>query len=172
MDEIVNKVAASGLIAVDLAEYQPAAAELAGFDFAPYLWNGLVLREKEFRAFLSGHDWLVYKDKHVYLFCSAEAILPSWAYMLVTSRLVGIASSVVVGTAADARQAAMQQRILSLDTEAFRNGKLIVKGCSDIPNPEGMMSLFLQKVQPVCSSLMYGEPCSTVPVYKRPKNVS
>jgi hypothetical protein len=169
MEEIVNKVQQSGLIAVDLADYLPAASAFEAFDFAPRLWNGLVLKEKDFRAFLSEHDWSQYAGKHVYLFCSEEAILPSWAFMIVSSKLVGIAASVTVGELQDARQAAMEQTIRGLDMQQFTDGKLIVKGCSDIPNPEAMMSLFLQRVQPVCSSIMYGEPCSTVPIYKKPK---
>jgi hypothetical protein len=89
--------------------------------------------------------------------------------MIVSSKLVGVAASVTVGDLQDARQAAMEQTIRSLDMQQFTDGKLIVKGCSDIPNPEAMMSLFLQRVQPVCASIMYGEPCSTVPIYKKPK---
>lgn len=169
MEEIVNRVQNSGLIAVDLADYLPAPGDVAGFDFAPHLWNGLILKEKDFRVFLSEHDWTAYSGKQVYLHCSTDAILPSWAFMIVSSRLIGIARTITVGTMQDARQAAMADTIAGLDLETFRDGKLIVKGCSDIPNPEAMMSLFLQRVQPVCSSVMYGEPCSTVPIYKKPK---
>jgi len=169
MEEIVNRVQNSGLLAIDLADYLPAKNDLAPFDFAPRLWNGLILKEKDFRVFLGEHDWDQYTGKHVYLFCSEEAILPSWAYMIVSSKLIGKALSISVGNAEDAKQAAMQQTILALDPEQFRDAKLIVKGCSDIPNPEAMMSLFLQKVQPVCSSIMYGEPCSTVPIFKKAK---
>jgi hypothetical protein len=169
MDEIVNRVQNSGLIAVDLADYLPAPGDLMEFDFAPRLWNELILKEKDFRTFLSEHDWTAYAGKHVYLHCSTEAILPSWAFMIVSSKLIGIARTITVGSAQDAKQAAMADTISALDPDAFKDGKLIVKGCSDIPNPEAMMSLFLQRVQPVCSSVMYGEPCSTVPIYKKPK---
>lgn len=169
MSEIVNKVAQSGLIAVDLAEYCPKNSAFAGFDFEPSLWQGLVLKEKDFRDYVKSFDWNQFQDKHVYLYCSAEAILPSWAFMLVSSKLVGIADSVTIGTLAHARQKALELQIDQLDVEQFNDGKLIVKGCSDIPNPEAAMSQFLVKVQPVCSSIMYGEPCSTVPIYKKPK---
>jgi len=169
MEEIVNRVQNSGLLAVDLADYLPSEKELEPFDFAPRLWNELILKEKDFRVFLGEHDWTIYQGKHVYLFCSVEAILPSWAFMIVSSKLTGIAATVTVGEKQDAKQAAMAQKIGLLDQNDYIDAKLIIKGCSDIPNPEAMMSLFLQKVQPVCSSIMYGEPCSTVPIYKRPK---
>lgn len=169
MSEIVNKVAQSGLIAVDLAEYCPKNPEFAGFDFEPSLWQGLVLKEKDFREYVKHFDWNQFEHKHVYLYCSVEAILPSWAFMLVSSKLVGVAASVTIGTLADAKQKALEICIEKLDVEQFTDGKLIVKGCSDIPNPEAAMSQFLVKVQPVCSSIMYGEPCSTVPIYKKPK---
>lgn len=169
MEPLVNRVQNSGLIAVDLAEYLPAANTLMPFDFAPHLWNGLVLKEKDFRVFLAEHNWSVYEGKHVYLFCSVDAILPSWAYMIVSSKLIGIATTITVGSAEDAKQQALSAAIEALDLSDFTDGKLIVKGCSDIPNPEAMMSLFLQRIQPVCSSVMYGEPCSTVPIFKKAK---
>ena len=124
MEEIVNKVQQSGLIAVDLADYLPAASAFEGFDFAPRLWNGLVLKEKDFRDFLKEHDWSQYAGKHVYLFCSEEAILPSWAFMIVSSKLVGVAASVTVGDLQDARQAAMEQTIRSLDMQQFADGNM------------------------------------------------
>lgn len=169
MEEIVNKIASSSLMAIDLGDYKPSPDKLRGFDFAPQLWNELILKEKDFRQFLSAHDWSQYAGKHVYLYCSTDAILPSWAYMIVSSRLTGIAETITVGSEKDAVQKAMEETIRQLDQQEFTDGKLIVKGCSDIPNPEAMMSHFLQKVQPVCSSIMYGEPCSTVPIYKKPK---
>lgn len=169
MEEIINRVQNSGITAIDLADYLPAESMFAGFDFAPHLWNELVLKEKDFRAIVADFDWKQYEGKHVYLFCSVDAILPSWSFMLVTSRLTGIAETITIGSLSDARQAAILHRISQLESADFEDAKLIVKGCSDIPNPEAVMSLFVQKVQPVCSSIMYGEPCSTVPVYKRPK---
>lgn len=169
MEEIVNKVAQSGLISVDLESYLPEADAFVGFDFKPALWNELVLKEKDFREYLISFPWETMEGKHVFLFCSVDAILPSWAFMLVSSKLTGIAASITVGTLDDAKQAVLESVLRSLDASAFVDGKLIVKGCSHIPHPEAAMSIFLQLVQPVCSSLMYGEPCSTVPIYKRPK---
>jgi hypothetical protein len=169
MEEIVNRVQNSGLIAVDLADYLPASEEVMDFDFAPRLWNELILKEKDFRTFLAEHDWSIYHRKHVYLHCSTDAILPSWAFMIVSSKLIGIAKTITIGDEQDARQTAMGKTIQELDLEPFKDGKLIIKGCSDIPDPEEMMSRFLQRVQPVCASVMYGEPCSTVPIFKKPK---
>lgn len=169
MEEIINRVQNSGLLAVDLADYLPKSTEITEFDFAPRLWNGLILKEKEFRDFLSSHDWSVYANQHVYLHCTVDAILPSWAFMIVSSKLIGIAKTITIGSLQDAKQMAMTHAIQSLNPEDFKDGKLIIKGCSELPNPEAVMSLFLQRVQPVCSSIMYGEPCSTVPVFKRPK---
>lgn len=169
MEEIVNRVEKSGLIAVDLADYCPNDSEILGFDFEPALWNGLVLKEKDFRDYVRQFDWSIYLNKHAYIFCSVDAILPSWAYMLTSSYLIGIAATITVGSFEEAKQKGMEKNINAIDPELFQDGKLIVKGCSDIPNPEALMSLFLSKIQPVCSSVMYGEPCSTVPIFKRAK---
>ena len=128
MSEIVNKVAQSGLIAVDLAEYCPKNSEFAGFDFEPSLWQGLVLKEKDFRDYVKSFDWNQFHGKHVYLFCSVDAILPSWAFMLVSSKLVGIAESVTIGNLADAKQNALEISIEQLDIRECTDGKLIVKG--------------------------------------------
>jgi hypothetical protein len=111
MEEIVNRVQNSGLIAVDLADYLPADSEMIEFDFAPHLWNELVLKEKDFRMFLSEHDWSIYHQKHVYLHCSTDAILPSWAFMIVSSKLIGIAATITIGDINDARQTAMAKNI-------------------------------------------------------------
>lgn len=169
MEEIVNRVEKSGLIAVDLADYCPKDSEILGFDFEPALWNGLVLKEKDFRDYVRQFDWSIYLNKHAYIFCSVDAILPSWAYMLTSSYLIGIAATITVGSFEEAKQKGMEKNINAIDPLLFQDGKLIVKGCSDIPNPEALMSLFLSKIQPVCSSVMYGEPCSTVPIFKRAK---
>jgi hypothetical protein len=169
MNEIINRVEKSGVIAVDLADFMPRSSELKAFDFAPFLWNEMVLKEKDFREQLKTLDWSDFQDKHVYLHCSVDAILPSWSYILVTSYLTQIVQSITIGDERSAKQTAIEQTIRSLDKTSYIDAKLIVKGCSDLPNPAAIMSLFLQQVQPVCSSFMYGEPCSTVPIYKRPK---
>lgn len=169
MEEIVNKVAGSGLIQVDLLDYLPKNSDIIPFDFAPFLWEGFVLREKEFRANLKEHDWSVYENKVVYLFCSTDAILPSWAFLLVNSYLSPIARLAVAGDKNDAKQAALIQAINELDLNQFADGKLIVKGCSELPDSSNAMITFFTRVQTVCSSIMFGEPCSTVPIFKRKK---
>lgn len=169
MEEIVNRVANSGLIAVDLLDYLPKSSDLVAFDFAPFLWEGLVLREKEFRTQVAEHNWKQYEGKIVYLFCSSDAILPSWSFLLVTSQLIGIAELTVVGTEKDALQRGLEQRIRLLNLADFEGGKLIVKGCSDLPDSNAAMLTFLQHIQPVAQSIMFGEPCSTVPIFKRKK---
>jgi hypothetical protein len=169
MDEIINRVEKSGVVAVDLADFLPRNSDLKAFDFAPFLWNELVLKEKDFREQLKALDWTTFSGKHVYLHCSVDAILPSWSFMLVTSYLTQHVQSITIGDERAAKQTAIEQTIRALDKTTYIDAKLIVKGCSDLPNPEAIMSLFLQQVQPVCSSFMYGEPCSTVPIYKRPK---
>lgn len=171
MEEIVNKVAKSGLIQVDLLDYLPKNQDLVPFDFAPLLWEGLVLKEKDFRDFVKTHNWEQYQDKVIYLFCSTDAILPSWAYLLVNAQLGNIARLTVAGTKDDAKQAAFIKTINELDLEQFRDGKLIVKGCSDLPDASNAMLTFFTRAQSVCSSIMFGEPCSTVPIYKRPKGL-
>lgn len=169
MEEIVNRIANSGLIQVDLLDYLPKNQELVAFDFAPFLWEGLVLREKEFRSALKEHDWQQYSGKYVYLFCSTDAILPSWAFLLVNAQLSNIAKLAVVGDVNDAKQAALIQTIGELDLEPFVDGKLIVKGCTELPDSSNAMMTFFSKVQTVCSSIMFGEPCSTVPIFKKAK---
>jgi hypothetical protein len=169
MIEVVNKIASSGLIQVDLSDYLADDSEFMPFDFKPTLWNEIALKEKDFRAFCLSHDWEQYRNKHVYLFCTVDAILPSWAYMLASSQLIGLASGISFGSLLDAKKEQLETSILNLDLEQFRDGKLIVKGCSEIPNSDKMLSVFLQKVQGVVSSIMFGEPCSTVPIYKRRK---
>ncbi len=167
--EIVNRIEKSGLIQVDLKEYLAANSLFMGFDFKPTLWNELALREKDFREFCKTYDWLQYKGKYVYLFCSVDAILPSWAFLLITAHLGGIAQKTVVGDLQEAKKQQLLDAIEAIDLSNFTDGKLIVKGCSEIPSPEQLLSAFVAKVQPVVASILFGEPCSTVPLYKRLK---
>lgn len=171
MEEIRNKIKESGLINLDLADFKPAKNTIAEFDIANHLWQGLVLKEKDFRAFLAENDWSVYQDKNVFIHCSADAIVPTWAYMLVAVKLEGIAAFTVVGTETDLQKAIIKNKIDALDTSAFGDGRFIIKGCADIAAPEFAMVTLTQKLQPIAKSIMYGEPCSTVPVYKASKKV-
>ncbi|MEY3843798.1 MAG: hypothetical protein RL293_220 [Bacteroidota bacterium] len=169
MDEIKNKVKGSGLIQLDLADYKPRVP-MVGIDLAAQLWQGLVLKEKDFRAWIKENDWDGYENKAVFIFCSADAIVPTWAYMLVASALQSISKKVLVGTQLDLEKALITEAITAIDLTEFQDGKVIVKGCSDIAAPEFAMVTLLAHLQGVVQSIMYGEPCSTVPIYKR-KNV-
>jgi hypothetical protein len=166
MEEIVNRVQSSKLISLDLADFKPAIV-LIGIDIAEQLWQGLVLREKEFRAWINGHDWMMYKDKAVFIYCSADAIVPTWAYMLVSAQLVGVATDCVVGTELDLEKRLIKSAITQIDLEPFKDGKIIIKGCADIACPEYAMVELITRLQPIAKSIMYGEPCSTVPVFKK-----
>jgi hypothetical protein len=166
MDEIKNKVKGSGLIQLDLADYKPRVP-MVGIDLAAQLWQGLVLKEKDFRAWIKENDWDAYENKAVFIFCSADAIVPTWAYMLVASALQSIAKKALVGTQLDLEKALISEAITAIDLTEFQDGKVIVKGCSDIAAPEFAMVTLLAHLQGVVQSIMYGEPCSTVPIYKR-----
>jgi hypothetical protein len=166
MDEIKNKVKGSGLIQLDLADYKPCVP-IIGIDLAAQLWQGLVLKEKDFRSWIKENDWEAYENKAVFIYCSADAIVPTWAYMLVASALQSIAKKVLVGTQLDLEKALILEAITAIDLTEFQNGKVIVKGCSDIAAPEFAMVTLLTHLQGVVQSIMYGEPCSTVPIYKR-----
>jgi len=167
MEEIRNKVQESGLISMDLADFKPDSTRIRSIDIADQLWQGLVLKEKDFREFIATHDWSTYKSTYVYIHCSVDAIVPTWAYMLVASKLLGIAKIALVGSQEELEKQMIALNILSLDVTNYIDGRIIIKGCSDITAPEFAMTTLIQKLQPIAKSIMYGEPCSTVPVYKR-----
>ena len=166
MDEIVNKVAASGLVTIDLEDLYPAG-ERVSIDLANQLWQGLALREKDFRSWIQEHDWSHYQGKHVAVYCSADAIIPAWAYMLVSSSLSDYAATVVHGSTMELEQVVFRNMIDSLDLNEYRDKRCVVKGCSKLPVPQSAYSHLVVRLRPVVRSIMFGEPCSTVPVYKR-----
>lgn len=165
MSEIVNKVAESGLITLDLEIFYPKE-DILSFDLKEHLFMGLILKEKDFRASLQSLDWSIYQGKAVALFCSADAIIPLWAYMLVTSYLNPIAKRVLSGAPEEARKQLFIENIRALDPAQFSGSRVVVKGCGDIEIGEYAFVEITSILQPVVKSLMYGEPCSTVPVYK------
>ncbi len=165
MSEIVNKVAESGLITLDLETLYPGE-EIMAFDLKDHLFMGLILKEKEFRAALQSLNWSVYQGKLVTLYCSADAIVPLWAYMLVTSYLMPLAKTVLSGTPEETRKQMFIKNIRALDTTPFMGARVVVKGCGDLQLGEYAFVEITARLQPVVKSLMYGEPCSTVPVYK------
>lgn len=168
MDEIRNKVAESGLIQLDLADFKPKQ-KLISIDIADQLWQGFVLKEKGFRQWIKENDWSKFSNQAVCIFCSADAIIPTWAYMLVAAALEPFATDIVAGNLQELEKEVIRKNIAALDVSSFQDGKMIVKGCSDIAFPEYAMICLLNKLQPVVQSIMYGEPCSTVPIYKRAK---
>jgi hypothetical protein len=168
MSEILNKVAESGLITIDLEAYYPEGERIA-FDMAPLLVEGLLLREKDFRSFIAEHDWSTYKGKHVALFCSTDAIIPRWAWMLLSVALQPFATTVVFGNAETLENVLFESFLSQLNPEDYRDQRVVIKGCSHKPVPVQAYVKLTALLLPVVKSILYGEPCSTVPVYKRPK---
>lgn len=168
MEEIVNKVKKSGLVQLDLADFKPKAP-IELIDLKENLWQGLALKEKDFRAFVKEHDWSQYKGKVIGVHCSADAIIPTWAFMLVISKLQEEGVQAFAGDLSVIERELVQQNIDAINLDEYQDAKLIIKGCADIADPAFTMSELSKKLQPVASSIMYGEPCSTVPVYKKPR---
>lgn len=169
MEEIVNKVAKSGLLTIDLADYLPDKEEIALFDLKPFLFRGLILKEKDFREALKSHDWQQYAYKWVALTCTTDAIIPMWAYMLVTTYLKPVAREVIFGNEEDMINYYVLKKIELLDPADFEEKRLVIKGCGNRPVSASAYVAIMKKLQPVVKSLMFGEPCSTVPVYKQKK---
>jgi hypothetical protein len=164
---IVNKVADSGIITLNLEQYIPAADSMATFDLKPFLFKEMIVREKDFRQFVTEHDWQQYAGKNVAVVCSADAIIPMWAYMLVASSLHPFANNVYFGMEEAMMRHLMIKAIEAIDEEAYNDKRVVIKGCGDQSLPEAAFIAITQKLRPVVKSLMYGEPCSTVPVFKR-----
>lgn len=164
--EIVNKVANSVLKVFDLEDYYPLSARME-IDISQWLYQGFVLREKEFRAFLKDFDWSAYKDAYVGLTCSTDAILPQWAFMLVTSHLHGIAKDVFIGNVELVNQSIYQKIIDEIDFSIYKDLPVIIKGCSKHPIPEQAYVQATQKMMGYARSVMFGEACSAVPIYKK-----
>ena len=164
--EIVNRVAKSKLLTLDLEELYPGG-ERFGIDLSQWLEEGFVLREAEFRSAVKAHNWEEYREAYVHLFCSTDAIVPAWAYMLVGAYLQPVAREVVVGSRELLETTLFKRRLEALDLDPYRDRPVIVKGCSRLPVPPSAYVWALQKVQEVARTVMYGEACSAVPIYKR-----
>ena len=165
-EPIINKVAESGLISIDLAQYFPTN-EIVVFDIKPYLFMELILKEKDFRTSLSTIDWSSYQDKIVGIFCSTDAIIPMWANMLIVANLTPFAKAIYFGDENKTRELVLLKAINNIDNTIFADQRIVVKGCGDTPIGESAYIAITQKLRPVVKSIMYGEPCSTVPVYKK-----
>ena len=166
--QIQNKVLSSGLIVFNLEEELPAY-QLDFIDLAQYLENGFVLREKMFRETLKTTDWTTYKDKHIAIHCSADAIVPTWAYMLIATYLQPIAATVLMGTKESLETAVIQQLLAKIDWSIYQDAKVVVKGCSKRILPPFVYVEVTNHLRPIAQSIMFGEPCSTVPLYKKPR---
>lgn len=165
-DVIENKVAKSGLITLDLEELMPRW-EIVGFDMADVLWQGLALKEKDFRAFVKDHDWSAYNGKQVYIHNSADAIIPTWAYMLLGAALDAHADLVVVGPERDLNAALWARFVTAFQASQYADQRVILKGCGSVDIPESVYLQLSQKLVKQVKALMFGEPCSTVPVFKK-----
>lgn len=164
--EIKNKVTDSGLITIDLADFY-VKGERALFDIKPLLFEELLLREKDFREFVKNNDWSVYKNKFVAITCSSDAIIPVWAYMLLASALQPFAAKIVFGTMDDLETKLFDEQLSKFDTAQFIDQRVVIKGCGDVAVPVSAYMQLTGMLNPIVKSIMYGEPCSTVPVYKR-----
>ncbi|HVV05092.1 MAG TPA: DUF2480 family protein [Puia sp.] len=165
-DEIINKVALSGLLTLDLEDYYPRE-EIVLFDLKPYLFMEKILREKDFRAALQQLDWTLFRDKIVAVTCSVDAIIPLWAYMLVAVNLQPFARDIVMGDEKTALQQTFLARIAAIDIQEFADKRVIVKGCGDLSVGGFAYLEVAKRLRPVVKSIMYGEACSNVPVYKK-----
>lgn len=170
-ETIVNKVAQSGLMTVDLAHFAPQGDRVV-YDIKDNLFHGLILREKDFRDFLKTHDWQQYQGKYVAITCSADAIVPTWAYMLLANQLEPYAEDMVFGDLAILETVLYERALEKLDIEQYRDQRVVVKGCGDIEVPESAFVKFTAMLSKVAKSIMYGEPCSTVPIFKRKASVT
>ena len=167
-EPIRNKVAESGIMTLDLAGLIPTHEQLAEFDLQPFLFMGMIVREKDYRAALQGFDWNNYQGKHTGIICSADAIVPVWAYMLAATWFQPVAASVHFAPLSELKSLATATAISELDLEEFRGKRVVLKGCGDVAIPEAAYVAAIARLRPVVKSLMYGEPCSTVPIYKQP----
>lgn len=165
---LVNRVAQSGLLTIDLEELYPTG-EIVPFDLKDYLFMGLILKEKDFREALKTHDWSQYAGKNLAVFCSADAIIPMWAYMLVATYAAPYVADIAQTTPEQFVEMAFIKKLAALDPADYTGKRLVIKGCSDKPVPPSAYLDITRRLQPVAQSIMFGEPCSTVPVYKKGK---
>jgi hypothetical protein len=166
-DEIINKVANSGLITIDLEEFYPKGERVL-FDIKPLLFHELILKEKDFREFIKQHDWSQYKDKLVAITCTADAIIPTWAFMLVSIALEPFAKKIVFGNLETLEAIIFNEALLAIVYEDYKDKRVVIKGCSNLPVSTNAYVELVRGLRPFAKSIMYGEPCSTVPLYKAP----
>jgi hypothetical protein len=167
-EQFVNKVAESGLVTIDLETWYPRG-ETVVFDLKEYLFMGLILKEKDLREAFKNLDWSVYKDKNVALTCTADAIIPVWAWMLAASYLQPYAKEIVMGDEKELHRTIFLKNMALINPDEFAGKRIVIKGCGETPIGDFAYMEITKLLRPVAQSIMYGEPCSTVPVYKKPK---
>lgn len=165
---IINKVALSGIITIDLEEFYPQGERVL-FDIKDLLFQGLILREKDFREFVKNEDWSKYKNKYVALICSADAIVPTWAYMLLATQLEPYVKKVVFGNLEILETILYNEILGNLNINDYKDARIVIKGCGHLPVPKAAYVEIARLLRPVAKSIMYGEACSTVPLYKQAK---
>jgi len=168
MSELVNRVAASPILSINMEEFYPQEGRIL-FDLKPFLFQELILREKEFRQALKELDWSIYNNKWVAVTCTADAIVPTWAFMLVCTYLESDSKGYVVGSLENLEQHIAETALAKMDLAEFSNRPVVIKGCSKFPIPLFAYGRLVSLLQSQAKSLMFGEPCSTVPLYKKPK---
>ena len=168
--EIINRVAESSLITLNLEEFFPKE-EIAVFDIKDYLFMGLILKEKDFREACKNHDWTQYTGKHLVIDCTADAIIPVWAYMLVTVQAAPFAKEIFQGDVENFYKTYYAKKLADFDAAQYAGKRIVIKGCSAKPVPPAAYVNLTHKLQPFAQSIMYGEPCSTVPIFKRPRQL-
>lgn len=166
--EIINKVALSGIITIDLEEFYPQGERVL-FDIKDLLFQGLILREKDFREFVKNEDWTKYKNKYVALICSADAIVPTWAYMLLATQLEPYVKKVVFGNLEILETVLYNDILGKLNINDYKDARIVIKGCGHLPVPKAAYVEIARLLRPIAKSIMYGEACSTVPLYKQTK---
>ena len=168
---LINRVANSGIKVLNLEDYYPKN-EIVEFDLKPYLFKELILKEKDFRSALKELDWSVYQDKIVVVFNSTQAIIPVWAYMLVSAYLSGTALEIFQGTQDEFLKLHYQNVLNDLDFSSYQEDRVVIKGCSNKPVPASAYAEVTGRLKEYAQSIMYGEPCSTVPIFKRPRDLT
>ncbi len=163
--EIINRVASSKLITIDLEDFYPEGKRIL-FNISKWLFEGLILKEKDFRESVENHNWSQYTDNYVALSCLTDAIIPSWAYLLITTKLSPFAKKIVVGNLVLLETTIFQEVISTLEIDIYKDKPVIIKGCSNKPIPETASVQLIEKLQPIVKSIMFGEACSNVPLYK------
>ncbi|MEM6964347.1 MAG: DUF2480 family protein [Bacteroidota bacterium] len=165
---LVNRVANSGVITINLEDFFPKE-EIVVFDLKDYLYMELILKEKDFRAALKEHDWSQYEGVNLMVLCSTDAIIPVWAYMLVTAHAAPYANEVFQGTTEVFYKVAYESALRDFDGSQYEGERIVIKGCSNKPVPPAAYVMLTKKLRPFAKRIMYGEPCSTVPIFKQPR---